>query len=128
MVQRIEEFRQVKVHTSHIPLIYDLKCLVDRGLATPVWTKALTVRAEYGFVFLTESLSNRLLDDSIDSGWNFQRPELAFLLLLDHDLAYGLRFVFPRLHGFHYLDGVRTKVVSQHVQIMPLTPSPLCSP
>ena len=75
----------------------------------------MTVQTEYWFVFVAQFLRDRLLDDSIDSSWNSQRSELAFLLLRDHDSAYGLRFVFPRLHGFHYLDGVRTQIVQELV-------------
>lgn len=59
MVDRVEEFRQVKVHNPHIPWIRDLECLVERGLATSVWSKAVAVRAEYEFAFLT-GLRNRL--------------------------------------------------------------------
>lgn len=75
----------------------------------------MTVQTEYWFVFVAQFLRDHLLDDSIDSSWNSQRSELAFLLLRDHDSAYGLRFVFPRLHGFHYLDGVRTQIVQELV-------------
>ena len=76
MVHRVEEFRQVKVHHPVIAQVCDFEYFVDRGLTAPVRSKAVTVRAEYGFVFLTEFLRYRLLNDSIDRSWNAQRSEL----------------------------------------------------
>ena len=113
MVHRVEEFRQVEVHYPDVALVRDFECFVDRGLTAPVRSKAVAVRAEYGFVLFTELLRYRLLNDSIDSSWNTQRSEFAFLLLRDHDSAYGLGSVFPCLHGLHYLDGVRAQVVQE---------------
>ena len=71
----------------------------------------MAVVAEYGFVFLAELLSYRLLDDTICSGWDSQRSEFAFLLLWDHDSAYGLGSVLPCLYGLHYLRGMRSQVL-----------------
>lgn len=110
VVHRVDKFRRVEIHNPHIPLIDDLECLVDHGLTTSVRTKAVAVRAEYGVIFLTDLLSYRLLDDSIDCGWDSQRSLLAFLLLRDHDSTYELGRV---LHGLHNLNGMRTKVVEQ---------------
>ena len=115
MADRVEELRQVEVHDPDVTLICDIEGLVNGRPATPARAKAMTVQTEYWFVFVAQFLRDRLLDDSIDSSWNSQRSELAFLLLRDHDSAYGLRFVFPRLHGFHYLDGVRTQIVQELV-------------
>ena len=115
VVDSVEELRQVEVHDPDVTLICDIEGLVNGRPATPARAKAMTVQTEYWFVFVAQFLRDRLLDDSIDSSWNSQRSELAFLLLRDHDSAYGLRFVFPRLHGFHYLDGVRTQIVQELV-------------
>ena len=90
MVHRVEEFRQVEVHYPDVALVRDFECFVDRELTAPVRSKAAAVRAEYGFLLFTELLRYRLLNDSIDSSWNTQRSEFAFLLLRDHDSAYGL--------------------------------------
>ena len=102
MVDRVEELRQVEVHDPDVTLICDIEGLVNGRPATPARAKAMTVQTEYWFVFVAQFLRDRLLDDSIDSS-------------RDHDSAYGLRFVFPRLHGFHYLDGVRTQIVQELV-------------
>ena len=111
MVHRVEELRQVKIYDPYVPLVRGCERFVNRALATPVGTKAMAVIAEYGFVFLAELLSYRLLDDTVCSCWDSQRSEFAFLLLWDHDSAYGLRDVFPRLHSLHYLAGMRSQVV-----------------
>ena len=76
MVHRVEELRQIKVHYPDVALICDFECLVNRGLTTPVRSKAVAVRAEHGFVFLTELLRYRLLNDSIDRSRDTQRSEL----------------------------------------------------
>lgn len=110
-----KNFDRSRSTTPDVTLICDIEGLVNGRPATPARAKAMTVQTEYWFVFVAQFLRYRLLDDSIDSSWNSQRSELAFLLLRDHDSAYGLRFVFPRLHGFHYLDGVRTQIVQELV-------------
>lgn len=89
MVHRVEELRQVKIYDPYVPLVRDCERFVNRGLATPVGTKAMAVIAKYGCVFLAELLSYRLLDDTVCSGWDSQRSEFAFLLLWDHDSAHG---------------------------------------
>ena len=81
MVDRVEELRQVEVHDPDVTLICDIEGLVNGRPATPARAKAMTVQTEYWFVFVAQFLRDRLLDDSIDSSWNSQRSELAFLLL-----------------------------------------------
>lgn len=50
-------------------------------MAASVWAEAVTVLAEYGFVFSAQFLCHRLLDKTVDCSWDSQRSELAFLIL-----------------------------------------------
>ena len=111
-----------------VTLICDIGTSSNGRPATPARAKAMyTVQTEYWFVFVAQVSGDRLLDDSIDSSWNSQRfvnlPFSSFGIMTRRTV--GTMFGFPRLHGFHYLDGVRTQIVQDCPStVMPSTPGP----
>ena len=106
MVDRVKEFRQVEIYHPYVPFIGVIKRFLYGRMTASVGAKAVAVFAEYGFVFSTQFLSYRLLDETVDCSWNPQRSEFAFFLLRNENATNGLGFVSSRLYGLYYLRSV----------------------
>ncbi len=128
VVNRIEEFRQVKIHHPYVPFIGVIKRFLYGRMAASIGAEAMTVLAEYGFVLSAQFLCYRLLNETVDRSWDSQRPEFAFLLLWDKNSTNGLGVVFPRLYGLHYLRSVLAQVSRELTDGHAVDPrtSPVC--
>lgn len=70
MINFIEEVFEVYVHNSIIAFMDILLCLYYSLMCITIWTKAIAVFTELQFECRTDYLTDGLLQQAINYGWN----------------------------------------------------------